>query len=94
MKVYDEQISTIIQNQREIPAPGPYEICIWAASSQNQQYRSNFGEVDVAPAKKDKVNNVEKWQKLTAEINPNHMRIFKPWKKRWANLHKDRHEIV
>ena len=29
----------------------------------------------------EKVNKVEKWQKLTAELNPNHMHIFKPWKK-------------
>ena len=43
--------------------------------------RSNFGEVDVAPAKTDKVNKVEKWQKLTAGSNPNHMHIFKSWKK-------------
>ena len=56
--------------------------------------RSNFGEVDFAPAKTDKVNKVEKWQKLTAGLNPNHMHIFKPWKKRCAKLHKDRHEIV
>ena len=26
-------------------------------------------------------NKVEKWQKLTAGLNPNHMHIFKPWKK-------------
>ena len=58
------------------------------------QYRSNFGEVDVAPAKNDKVNKLEKWQKLTAGLNPNHMHIFKPWKKRCAKLHKDRHETV
>ena len=45
------------------------------------KYRSNFGEVDVAPAKNDKVNKVEKLQKLTAGLNPNHMHIFKPWKK-------------
>ena len=45
------------------------------------KYRSNFGEVDVAPAKNWKVNKVEKWQKLTAGLNPNHMHIFKPWKK-------------
>ena len=45
------------------------------------QYRSNFGEVDVAPAKNDKINKVEKWQKLIAGLNPNHMHIFKPWKK-------------
>ena len=59
-----------------------------------RQNRSNFGEVDVAPAKNDKANKVEKWQKLTAGLNPNHMHIFKPWKKRCAKLHKDRHEIV
>ena len=29
----------------------------------------------------DKVNKVEKWQKLTTGLNPNHMHIFKPWKK-------------
>ena len=58
------------------------------------KYRSNFGEVDVAPAKNYKVNKVEKWQKITAGLNPNHMHIFKPWKKRCAKLHKDRHEIV
>ena len=44
--------------------------------------RSSFGEVDVAPAKNDKVNKVEKWQKLTAGLNPNQMHIFKPWKKK------------
>ena len=66
----------------------------WAGSWQNQQYRSNFREVDFAPAKNDKVNKVEKWQKLTAGLNPNHIHIFKPWKKRCAKLHKDRHEIV
>ena len=27
---------------------------------QDIEYRSNFGEVDVAPAKNDKVNKVEK----------------------------------
>ena len=32
-------------------------------------------------SKNDKVNKVEKWQKLTAGLNPNHMHIFKPWKK-------------
>ena len=58
------------------------------------KYRSNFSEVDVAPAKNDKVNKVEKLQKLIAGLNPNHMHIFKPWKKRCAKLHKDRHEIV
>ena len=47
----------------------------------NYKYRSNFGEVDVAPAKNDKVKKVEKWQKLTAGLNPNHMHIFRPWKK-------------
>ena len=26
-------------------------------------------------------NKVEKWQKLTAGLNPNHMHIFKPWNK-------------
>ena len=26
-------------------------------------------------------NKVEKWQKLTAELNPNHMHSFKSWKK-------------
>ena len=56
--------------------------------------RSNFGEVDVAPAKTDKVNKVEKRQKLTAGLNPNHKHIFKPWKKRCAKFHKDRHEIA
>ena len=56
--------------------------------------RSNFGEVDVASAKTDKVNKVEKWQKLTAGLNPNHMHIFKPWKKRCVKLHKDSYEIV
>ena len=45
------------------------------------KYRSNFGEVDVAPAKNDKINKVEKWQKLIAGLNLNHMHIFKPWKK-------------
>ena len=63
----------------------------WAAMLK---YRSNFGEVDVTPAKNDKVNKVEKLQKLTAGLNPNHMHIFKPWKKRCAKLHKDRHEII
>ena len=63
-------------------------------SNKQTKYRSNFGEVDVAPAKNDKVNEVEKLQKLTAGLNPNHMHIFKPWKKRCAKLHKDRHEIV
>ena len=45
--------------------------------------RSNFGEIDVAPAKNWKmtVNKVEKWQKLTAGFNANHKHIFKPWKK-------------
>ena len=47
--------------------------------------RSNFGEVDVAPMKNDKVNELEKWQKLTAGLNPNHMHIFKAWKKWCAN---------
>ena len=56
--------------------------------------RLNFGEVDVAPEKNYKVNKVEKWQKLTAGLNPNHMHIFKLWKKRCEKLHKDRHEIV
>ena len=41
------------------------------------KYRSNFGQVDVAPAKNDKVNKEEKWQKSTAGLNPNHMHIFK-----------------
>ena len=31
--------------------------------------------------KNDTVNKVEKWQKLTLGLNPNHMYIFKPWKK-------------
>ena len=30
--------------------------------------------------KNDIVNKVEKWQKLTAGLNPNHMHFFKPWK--------------
>ena len=64
-------------------------------TSIDRKYRSNFGEVDVAPAKNYKVNKVEKWQKITAGLNPNHMHIFKPWKKkRCAKLHKDGHEIV
>ena len=54
-----------------------------------KENRSNFGEIDVAPAKNDKV---EKFQKLTAGLNPNHMHIF--MEKRCAKLHKDRHEIV
>ena len=32
------------------------------------KYRSNFGEVDVAPEKNDKVNKVEKWQKINCRI--------------------------
>ena len=52
------------------------------------KYRSNFGEIDVAPAKNDKVNKVEKWQKLTAGLNPNHMHIFKPWTKEVQNCIK------
>ena len=47
-----------------------------------KNYKWNFGEVDVAPAKNDKVNKVEKWQKLTAGLNSNHMHIFKPRKKK------------
>ena len=31
--------------------------------------------------KNDEVNKVENWQKLTPGLNPNHMHIFKPWKK-------------
>ena len=31
--------------------------------------------------KMTQVNKMEKWQKLTAGLNPNHMHIFKPWKK-------------
>ena len=54
--------------------------------SDNNKNRSNFGEVDVGPAKTDEVNKVEKWQKLTAGLNPNHMHIFKPWKKRCAKF--------
>ena len=50
------------------------------------KYRSNFGEVDVASAKNDKVNKVEKLQKLTAGLNPNHMHIFKPWKKKMCKV--------
>ena len=46
-----------------------------------KENRLNFGEVDVAPVKNDKINTVEKWQQLTAGLNPNHMHIFKPWKK-------------
>ena len=46
-----------------------------------KKYRSNFGEVDVAPAKNDKVNKVKKWQKITAGLNPKHIHIFKPWTK-------------
>ena len=48
--------------------------------------RSNFGEVDVAPAKTDKINKVEKWQKLTTGLNPNHMHMFKPWKKKMCKV--------
>ena len=59
-----------------------------------KKYRSNFCEGDVATAKNDKVNKVEKWQELTAGLNPNHMHIFKPWTKRRAKLHEDRHEVV
>ena len=73
------------------------KVLLWvfySKTSVSEEYRSNFGEVDVAPAKNDKVNKLEKWQKLTAGLNPNHMHIFKPWKKRCAKLHKDRHEIV
>ena len=35
---------------------------------------------------KMKVNKLEKWQKLTAGLNPNHKHIFKPWKNRCAKL--------
>ena len=66
-------------------------------SKEKIKYRSNFGEVDVAPAKNYKVykvNKVEKWQKLTAGLNPKHMHIFKPWKKICAKLHKDGHEFI
>ena len=31
--------------------------------------------------KTDKVSKVGNWEKLTAELNPYHMRIFEPWKK-------------
>ena len=58
--------------------------------SDTLKYRSN--EVDVALVKN--VNKVEKWQKLTAGLNPNHMHIFKLWTKRCAKLNKDRHEVV
>ena len=56
---------------------------MWAASWQNQQYRSNFGEADITPAKNWKLRKLTKWkwQKLTAGLNPNHMHIFKSWKK-------------
>ena len=30
----------------------------------------------------NKVNKLEKWQKLTAGLNPNHKHIYKPWKKK------------
>ena len=49
------------------------------------KYRSNFSDWSwcrtCEKLKNDKVNKVEKWQKLTAGLNPNHMHIFKPWKK-------------
>ena len=45
--------------------------------TEKKKNRLNFSEVDVAPAKTDEVNKVEKWQKLTAGLNPNHMHIFK-----------------
>ena len=48
--------------------------------------RTSVTEVDVAHAKNDKVNKVEKWQKLTARLNPNHMHIFKPWKKKMCKV--------
>ena len=36
--------------------------------------------------KKDKVNKVEKLQKLTAGLNPNHMHIFKPCKTKMCKV--------
>ena len=40
-------------------------------------------QANVTPAKnwKLRIIKVEKWQKLTAGLNPNHMHIFKLWKK-------------
>ena len=37
---------------------------------------------------------MEKWQKLTAGLNPNHMHIFKPWKKDVQSCNKGKYEIV
>ena len=57
-------------------------------------WKSKSPSHNFSPAKNDKVNKLEKWQKLNAGLNPNHMHIFKPWKKRCAKLHKDKPEIV
>ena len=57
---------------------------IWLYQFLIIAYLFTFGKNDVAPAaklKNDRVNKVEKWQKLTAGLNPNHVHIFKPWKK-------------
>ena len=45
------------------------------------KYRSNFDEVDVAPAKNWKITKFTKWQKLIQRLYPNHMHILRPWRK-------------
>ena len=64
-------------------------ICV--SGSIPNKNRSNFGEVDVAPAKTWKMTKLTKWKsdkKITAGLNPNHMHIFKPWKKDVQNCIK------
>ena len=64
---------------------------IWAAAWQNQiqiELRWSWCRT-CEKLKTEKVNKVEKRQKLTAGLNPNHMHIFKPWKKRCAKFYME-----
>ena len=47
-----------------------YEVWVCLMFFTIMKYRSNFGDDDVAPAKNDKVNTVEKWQKCRIKSKP------------------------
>ena len=67
-------------------------LCTFVASFKNID-RTSVKLMSHLP-KMTNLTKWKKWQKLPPGLNPNHMHIFKPWKKRCAKLHKGRHEIV
>ena len=70
------------------------KLAIFKHSYLSLKNRSNFGEVDVAPAKNDKVNKVEKVIKINSRIISKPYAHLQTIMKTCAKFQKDRYKIV